>query len=166
MLGALSCTIGLGLDGTWIDIAKRGSPNRPLWPTPSELTMVARDYRDANFVDEAMLSFLRKDLESGCASQNMIVADVSTPEDRDDVVGSDHLARLLQAANSSFVHVSGSLPLTEFALATGLMRELDVTLYPVVGGERWSVGPTWCTYRRLHVEAHEDGRVTTVWRRD
>ena len=72
---------------------------------------------------------------------------------------------LQASAHCQFVHIAGGLGLTSLAIATGLVDEVDMTVYPVAGRAPLPAGHITAEYRRLHLVDHEDGRITTVWRR-
>lgn len=161
-LGTLSLSIGLGLDGSWVDLADQTVRGR--WPQPPEMSPIARSFRPATIVDRQLNALLLEQRTVDEVEGRLIVADVTTDRHDGDVLGMFRLQRMLFRANLGFVHVAGGSALTAFALQTRLVTELDITIYPVIGGKTPVFQPGIDGFRRLSFMAHEDGRITSVWR--
>ncbi len=160
--GAISLTIGLGLDGGFIDW---GSENSDRWPRPDELERAILNLRGATLVDQATYDRLAV----GEAENDPHAIRRCNPNEEksvDQVLGKQDISMLLRAASyRQFVHVAGGAALTQLALASGLVNELDVTIYPIAGREPLALQTPAADYCRLQSFLHDDGRVKTVWRR-
>lgn len=160
----ISLSIGIGLDGGWVDWF--GGSMAKAWPAPPELHEIDVANRHLTIVDKPTYEALGHQQQPEKAFQGgyglVVPNDVPLG---DCLLHEENLGRLLTACASRFVHIAGASSLTEAALRSGLIDELDVTIYPVLGsGEAISCNVRQ-RYKQLHLKKLDDGRIKSVWSR-
>lgn len=159
-MGTLSVTIGIGLDGGFVDWATDH------WPTPDELVDDMVALRHFTLVDQMTAGRLGSPHSIEVARPKLVVCDPAADEDGPGMIGRRSALRLLRAWHRThFIHVAGGAALAGLALESDAVGEIDATVYPVTGGPHLAWNGTGPVFRRLSVVPHEDGRVMTTWRR-
>lgn len=157
-------SIGIGLDGGWVDWFGGGMAKA--WPAPPELHEIDIANRHLTIVDKPTYKALghQQHPEKAIQGGYGLVLPNEVPIG-DCLLHEGELGGLLAACGSRFVHIAGSLPLTEAALRSGLVDELDVTIYPILGSGQAILCDARESYKQLHLSGLDDGRIKSVWSR-
>lgn len=162
--GRISLSIGIGLDGGWVDWF--GGSMAKNWPAPPELHEIDIANRHLTIVDKSTYEALGHKQHPEKASRGgfgLVVPDVETL--RECLLHEKQLRSLLTRCSSRFVHIAGGMSLAKAALQSGLVDELDVTMYPVLGDGQVLAAGVRGSYKQLHLRGLDDGRIKSVWSR-